>query len=55
MSNIFDRKIRDYTFLVSFFFSVNQRISQMGEFLVEHFLIDLTWHFESLSPFPLNK
>lgn len=42
MSNIFDRKSRDYTFLVSLFFSVNQRISQMGEFLVEHFLIDLT-------------
>lgn len=43
MSNIFDRKSRDYTFLVSFFFfSVNQSISQMGEFLVEHFLIDLT-------------
>lgn len=42
MSNIFDRKSRDYTFLVSFFFSVNQRISQMGELLVEHFLIDLT-------------
>lgn len=43
MSNIFDRKSRDSTFLVSFFlFSVNQRTSQMGEYLVAHFLIDLT-------------
>lgn len=39
MSNIFDRKSRDYTFLVRLFFfsSVNQKISQMGEYMVEHF------------------
>lgn len=42
MNNIFDRKSRDYTFLVSFFFFFSVGTSNMGKYLLEHFLVDLT-------------